>query len=372
MNKELKKVLLHDRFLSLIAEKIEAAERIDINEGLKLYESHNLSALALLANEKRKQINGNFVFFNKNFHIEPTNICIHGCKFCSYHRDINDADSWDYTINEMMEICKKYHGKDISEIHIVGGVNPSHNFDFYCNLIVEIKKIFPSVHIKAFTAVELDYMINKANLTLEEGLLKLKKTGLNSIPGGGAEIFDDEIRKQICHQKPDANIWLNIHKTAHQLGITSNASILFGHIETYLHRLKHLEQLRNLQDRTHGFNAFIPLKYKRFNNAISDKGEVNDIEVLKNFAVSRIFLDNIPHIKSYWPMLGKNLAVFALHFGADDMDGTIDDSTKIYSMAGAEEKNPSMTTVEMVKSIKQSGFIPVERDSLYNKLNVFE
>ncbi|MDR2292522.1 MAG: aminofutalosine synthase MqnE [Prevotellaceae bacterium] len=372
MNKELKKVLLNDKFLSLIAEKITAGERININEGLKLYKSHNLSALALLANEKRKQINGNFVFFNKNFHIEPTNICIHNCRFCSYHRSINDSDSWDYDISEMMEICKKHYRKDISEIHIVGGVHPDRHLDFYCNLIVEIKKMFPAVHIKAFTAVELDYMISMANLTIKEGLLKLKAAGLNSIPGGGAEIFDSEIRRQICYQKSDANTWLEIHKTAHKLGITSNASILFGHIETYVHRLNHLEHLRNLQDQTHGFNAFIPLKYKKFNNSISETGEVNDIEVLKNFAVSRIFLDNIPHIKSYWPMLGKNLAGFALHFGADDMDGTINDSTKIYSMAGAEEKNPAMTTAEMVNFIKQSGFIPVERDSVYNKLNVFE
>ncbi|MDR1552276.1 MAG: aminofutalosine synthase MqnE [Prevotellaceae bacterium] len=372
MNKELRKLLSKDKFLSSIAEKINTVERISVNEGLKLFESRNLSALALLANEKRKQINGNYVFFNKNFHIEPTNICIHNCRFCSYRRSVNDADSWDYNINEMLEICKKHYGKDISEIHIVGGVHPNRNLDFYCNLIVEIKKIFPAVHIKAFTAVELDYMISKANLTLEEGLLKLKNAGLNSIPGGGAEIFDSEIRKQICHQKSDANAWLKIHKTAHKLGIASNASILFGHIETYSHRLEHLELLRNLQDETHGFNAFIPLKYKNFNNAISETGEVNDIEVLKNFAVSRIFLDNIPHIKSYWPMLGKNLAGFALHFGADDMDGTIADSTKIYSMAGAEEKNPSMTTAEMVNFIKQSGFIPVERDSVYNRLNIFE
>ncbi|MDR0755163.1 MAG: aminofutalosine synthase MqnE [Prevotellaceae bacterium] len=372
MNKELRKVLLQDKFLSLIAEKIENSERINVNEGLKLYESHDLSALALLAGEKRKQINRNFVFFNKNFHVEPSNICIHNCRFCSYHRSIGDIDSWDYSISEMLEICKKHYEKDVSEIHIVGGVHPDRSLDFYCELIVEIKKIFPAIHIKAFTAVELDYMINRANLTIEEGLLKLKEAGLNSIPGGGAEIFDSEIRKQICCQKSDASAWLNIHKTAHKLGITSNASILFGHIETYHHRLNHLEQLRNLQDQTHGFNAFIPLKYKKFNNSISETGEVNDIEVLKNFAVSRIFLDNIPHIKSYWPMLGKNLAGFALHFGADDMDGTIDDSTKIYSMAGAEEKNPAMTTAEMVKFIKQSGFIPVERDSIYNKLNVFE
>ncbi|MDR2126745.1 MAG: aminofutalosine synthase MqnE [Prevotellaceae bacterium] len=372
MNNELRKVLLHDRFLSLIAEKIETGKRISISDGLKLYESHNLSALALLATEKRKQINGKFVFFNKNFHIEPSNICIHNCRFCSYRRNVNDTDSWDYNISDMLDICKKYYGKDVSEVHIVGGVHPNRNLDFYCDLIVEIKKILPDIHVKAFTAVELDYMIGKANLTAEAGLLKLKEAGLNSIPGGGAEIFDRKVRKQICHQKSDANTWLKIHKTAHNLGIASNASILFGHVETYMHRLKHLELLRNLQDQTHGFNAFIPLKYKKNNNAISETGEVNDIEVLKNFAVSRIFLDNIPHIKSYWPMLGKNIAGFALHFGADDMDGTIDDSTKIYSMAGAEEKNPSMQIDEMVRFIKKTGFIPVERDSVYNKLNVFE
>jgi aminodeoxyfutalosine synthase len=209
-------------------------------------------------------------------------------------------------------------------------------------------------------------MISKVNLSWEEGLAKLKNAGLDSIPGGGAEIFDSEIRKKICHQKSDASTWLGIHKTAHKLGIMSNASILFGHIETYKHRINHLLQLRNLQDETHGFNAFIPLKYKNYNNSISAIGEVCDAEVLKNFAVSRIFLDNIPHIKSYWVMLGKNLAGLALHFGADDMDGTIDDTTKIYSMAGAEEQNPAMTSDEMIKFIKNLGFTPIERDSLYN------
>ncbi|MDR3226184.1 MAG: aminofutalosine synthase MqnE [Prevotellaceae bacterium] len=368
---EQQKIFLQDKFLSLIAEKIEAGERITADEGLKLYECKNLSALAVLASEKRKQINQNFVFFNKNFHIEPTNICIHNCRFCSYRRTPQDADSWDYSINEMLEICKKQLTKNITEVHIVGGVHPNHDLHFYCNLIVEIKKILPDVHIKAFTAVELDYMITKANLNWEEGLMKLKQAGLNSIPGGGAEIFDSEIRQQICHQKSDANTWLGIHKTAHRLGIMSNASILFGHIETYKHRINHLEKLRTLQDETHSFNALIPLKYKNHNNSISSIGEVNDVEVLKNFAVSRIFLDNIPHIKSYWVMLGKNLAGIALHFGADDMDGTIDDSTKIYSMAGAEEKNPTMTTDEMIDFIRNLGFTPVERDSIYNKLNVF-
>lgn len=370
MNDKIKKILSQDKFLSQIAEKIAANERINVTEGLRLYECNNISALAVLANEKRQQINENFVFFNRNFHIEPTNICVHNCKFCSYRRTMYDSDCWDYSITDMLQICRKYSDKNISEVHIVGGVHPNRDLNFYCELIVEIKKLLPKVHIKAFTAVELDYMIDKANLSWKKGLQQLQNAGLNSIPGGGAEIFDSEIRTKICHQKSDANIWLGIHKTAHELGISSNASMLFGHIETYKHRIQHLEKLRNLQDETKGFNAFIPLKYKNLNNSISQIGEVNDIEVLKNFAVSRIFLDNIPHIKSYWPMLGKNLAAFALHFGADDMDGTIDDTTKIYSMAGAEEKNPAMSTDEMIAIIKNHGFTPVERDSMYNKLKV--
>lgn len=372
MNNEIKQILSNDRFLSQIADKIISGERIGNAEGLQLYECKNISALAVLANEKRRQINENFVFFNRNFHIEPTNICVHNCKFCSYRRTVNDIDCWDYDISQMLQICRRYLGKNISEVHIVGGVHPQHNLDFYCELILEIKKILPDVHVKAFTAVELDYMIGKSNLSWKEGLLQLKNAGLDSIPGGGAEIFDSDIRTKICHEKSDANVWLGIHRTAHELGILSNASILFGHIETYKNRINHLDKLRSLQDETKGFNAFIPLKYKKLNNSISQTGEVNDIEVLKNFAVSRIFLDNFPHIKSYWPMLGKSLAAFALHFGADDMDGTIDDTTKIYSMAGAEEKNPAMSTDEMIAVIKSNGFTPVERDSVYRKLNVFD
>jgi aminodeoxyfutalosine synthase len=233
-------------------------------------------------------------------------------------------------------------------------------------MISGIKKILPGIHVKAFTAVELDFMIKKAHISLEEGLLKLKEYGLDSIPGGGAEIFDPEIRKEVCHEKSTAEQWLNIHETAHKVGLPSNATILYGHLEKKSHRIDHLEKLRNLQDKTKGFNTFIPLKFKKANNSLSYIGEVNTIEDLKMFAVSRIYLDNFDHIKAYWPMLGKDTTQISLSFGVDDIDGTIDDSTKIYSMAGANEQKPTMTTSELVKLIKIAGKKPVERDTVYN------
>jgi len=211
-------------------------------------------------------------------------------------------------------------------------------------------------------------MISKAGLTIKEGLTKLKEYGLDSIPGGGAEIFDEKLRKNICDEKSSSLLWLEIHETAHLLGIPSNATMLYGHIETYAHRIDHMERLRLLQDRTKGFNAFIPLKYKKSNNSMSYLGEVNTLEDLRNYAVSRIYLDNFPHIKAYWPMTGKECAQLSLSFGTDDMDGTIDDTTRIYSMAGSEEGNPSMSTEEISKLISEAGFIPVERDSLYNPI----
>jgi aminodeoxyfutalosine synthase len=211
-------------------------------------------------------------------------------------------------------------------------------------------------------------MIRKAGFTVEQGLDFLKSCGLDSIPGGGAEIFDEEVRQKICRNKTSSKLWLSIHKAAHQAGIPSNASMLYGHVETVRHRIEHLDRLRRLQDETGGFNAFIPLKYKSANNLMSAVGEVSDIDVMKTFALSRIYLDNIPHIKAYWPMLGKDTAQLALHFGADDMDGTINDSTKIYSMAGSEELSPAMTTDEMLALIAEAGFEAVERDSLYNNM----
>jgi len=359
---------IDDNGLKQIAEKIINNIRISTAEGLQLFSKADLPLLGILSGITRRRINGNLAFFNKNFHIEPTNKCVYNCRFCSYHKPSGDPESWEYSHDQMMEIVKRFDNKEVTEVHIVGGVHPAHDLYYYGELIRKIKQHRPSLHIKAFSAIELDYMISKAGLTIEEGLSKLKDYGLGSIPGGGAEIFNELLRKNICDEKSSSEMWLKIHETSHMLGIPSNATMLYGHIETYTDRIDHLERLRTLQDRTKGFNAFIPLKYKKANNSMSYLGEVSIIEDLRNYAVSRIFLDNIPHIKAYWPMIGKETAQISLSFVADDLDGTIDDTTRIYSMAGAEDKNPAMNTEEICRLIREAGFEPVERDSLYNRI----
>ena len=359
---------INDKDLRVIAEKITGNIRITPEDGLFLFKKADLSLLGLLAGVVRRRHNGNLAYFNRNFHIEPTNICIYNCRFCSYHKPEGDPESWEYSHEEMLDIVKRFDDKAVTEVHIVGGVHPSHDLHYWGSLIRKIKAYRPSIHVKAFSAIELDHMISLAGCTIEEGLKLLKGYGLDSIPGGGAEIFDEELRKIICDEKSSSELWLKIHETAHRLGIPSNATMLYGHIETYAHRINHLERLRSLQDKTKGFNAFIPLKYKKSNNSMSYLGEVNIIEDLRNYAISRIYLDNFPHIKAYWPMIGKECAQISLSFGTDDMDGTIDDTTRIYSMAGSTEENPVMSTEEISILIRQSGFIPVERDSLYNPI----
>jgi aminodeoxyfutalosine synthase len=361
-------VHIKDKDLRLISDKVTNQIRISPEEGLILYKKADLSLLGLLAGISRKEHNGNFAYFNHNFHIEPTNKCIYNCRFCSYHKPAGDPESWEYSHEEMLEIVKRFDNKHITEVHIVGGVHPAYDLHYWGSLIKKIKEHRPAIHIKAFSAIELDYMITRAGCTIEEGLKILKEYGLDSIPGGGAEIFDEELRKMICDEKSSSALWLTIHETAHRVGLSSNATMLYGHLETYLHRVDHLDRLRTLQDKTKGFNAFIPLKYKKSNNSMSYLGEVSVIEDLRNYAVSRIYLDNFDHIKAYWPMTGKETAQLSLSFGADDMDGTIEDTTKIYSMAGSKEENPVMTVEEICRLIHEAGFIPVERDSLYNPI----
>ena len=350
-----------------ITEKIIADERISDEEGILLFEKASLGLSATLANYIREKKHGNKTYFNRNFHIEPTNVCVFSCKFCSYSRLYAHRDEgWVLTKEQMMDIVKSYDGKAVTEVHIVGGVHPKMNLEFFCDFISQIKKHRPELHVKGFTAVELDYMFRKAKLSVKEGMKKLHDAGLQSMPGGGAEIFDSEIRSQICHDKVDADGWLKIHEEAHALGMHTNATMLYGHIENYGHRIDHMSRLRNLQDKTHGFNTFIPLKFRNKNNDMSYVPESSIIEDMKMYAVARIYMDNFAHLKAYWPMLGRQNAQLSLSFGVDDMDGTIDDSTKIYSMAGSEEQTPKMSTDELVMLISQAGREAVERDTLYN------
>lgn len=347
-----------------IAEKILKDERISSDEAIQLYKESELGLIAVLADHIRKQKNGDLVYYNRNIHIEPTNICVYNCRFCSYSHH-NSATSWEYSIEEMLQKVREM-GSAITEVHIVGAVHPARDIHYYAGLINRVRAEKPDVHIKAFTAIEIEYMAKRAGMNLKEGLQYLKDNGLDSIPGGGAEIFNQEIREQICGKKSTAKAWLEVHETAHLLGIPSNATILYGHIETIEHRIDHLDQLRQLQDRTGGFNAFIPLKYRNKNNEMSWITEATVVEDMRNFAISRIYLDNFPHIKAYWPMLGRQTAAMALSFGVDDLDGTINDSTKIYSMAGADDQSPSMSVDEIRELARKSGRIAVERDSLYN------
>ncbi|MGN6266367.1 MAG: aminofutalosine synthase MqnE [Ginsengibacter sp.] len=364
--------LPNGKSFSKIAEKVTRNERISDDEALFLFEKASLGLSATLANYIREKKHGDKTYFNRNFHIEPTNVCVFACKFCSYSRlYAHREEGWVLSKEQMLDIVKSYDGKPITEVHIVGGVHPKLNLDFFCDLIAGIKAHRPELHVKGFTAVELDYMFRKAKLSVREGMKKLHDAGLQSMPGGGAEIFAPEIRKEICHDKVDAEGWLKIHEEAHLLGMHTNATMLYGHIENYSHRIDHMSRLRNLQDKTHGFNTFIPLKFRNKNNDMSHVAESSIVEDMKMYAVARIYLDNFPHLKAYWPMLGRQNAQMSLSFGVDDIDGTIDDSTKIYSMAGSEEQTPKMSTDELVMLISQAGREAVERDTLYNEIKSF-
>ena len=349
-----------------VTEKVLHGERISMDEGILLFEKAELSFLGMLADFIRTKKNGDTVYFIRNFHIEPTNICVNKCKFCSYSHHFSPK-KWELSREEILEEVKK-QDLSVREVHITGAVHPDRDIFYYGELLQKIRNILPDLHIKAYSAVELDYMIRKAKITIEQGLLFLKECGLSSIPGGGAEIFDETIRKNICGMKSTSESWLNIHETAHRMGIPSNATMLYGHIESYSHRIEHLDRLRKLQDKTIGFNAFIPLKFRNSNNEMSGIREVSVTEDMRMFAIARIYLDNFPHLKAYWPAIGKKMAQVALSFGVDDLDGTINDSTSIYSLAGAEEQSPSMTVAEMTEMIRQAKRVPVERDSLYNSV----
>ncbi|MBQ3149471.1 MAG: aminofutalosine synthase MqnE [Alistipes sp.] len=351
-----------------IAAQVAKGARLDEEQALVLWREAPLWRLAELAVARKREVSGDKVFYNKNFHVEPTNVCVFNCKFCSFRRPKGSPEAWDMSMEQVEELVHSFEGSGVTEVHIVGGVHPEHDIYYYCDMIRRVKSILPSVAVKAFTAIELSYMIRKASLSVEEGLKLLIDAGMDAIPGGGAEIFDEKIRAEICPDKGSTAEWFEVHEAAHKLGIKTNATILYGHIEGLEHRVDHLMRLRRLQDKTGGFNAFIPLKYRNFGNSMSAIGEVPIVDDLRTLAMSRLILDNVPHIKAYWVMYGKQTTEMALAFGADDIDGTIDDSTKIYSMAGADDSRPRMSVEQMREMVARAGFRAVERDTLYNEI----
>ena len=356
-----------DTQLKAIAIKVRDRERISIEEGVYLYEHAELSYLGVLANHIREERHGDTTYFNRNFHIEPTNVCVYDCKFCSYSRMIKQREEgWEMDVDGMLDVVKRYDGEAVTEVHITGGVVPKQNLAFYAEFFQRCKAHRPELHINALTPVEYYYIFKKAKLSHYDGMKYLKEAGLDSMPGGGAEIFHPEVREKIAGDKCTAAQWLDIHEQAHNLGMRTNATMLYGHIEEFWHRVDHMEQLRQLQDKTGGFQTFIPLKFRNQGHQMSDVPEVSVIEDLRNYAIARIYMDNFDHIKAYWAMISRDTAQLSMAFGVDDIDGTLDDTTKIYSMAGAEEQHPGMSTQQVVELIKNVGRHPIERDTLYN------
>lgn len=348
-----------------IAASIRRGERLTTDDALTLWREAPLWLLGELATERKIKASGRKVYYNRNVHLEPSNICLFNCEFCSFRRREGDPDAWYMTIDEVEARARELRDADITEVHIVGGVHPRHDLDTYVEMVRRVKTQLPHVAVKAYTAVEIFYMIKQEGVSVVEGLRRLMDAGMECIPGGGAEIFDAELRKKICPDKCSAEEWLAVHRAAHNMGLSTNCTMLYGHVETLEQRVDHLDRLRKLQDEAPGFDAFIPLKYHSRNNRLSAAGECSVEEDLRTIAISRIFLDNIQHIKAYWVSYGRNTTEMALAFGADDIDGTIGDTTKIYSMAGGTER-PSMSVEDLEAMVRAAGMEPVERDSHYN------
>lgn len=351
-----------------IIEKLESGERLSYEDGIKLYDL-DLFTLAHYANKIREQKHGKKTYFNINRHINPTNVCKDVCAFCAYSASRKNPDQWTMSHEEILEIVNNSSKNDIKEVHIVSAHNPHTGLQWYMDVFKKIKEAYPSIHVKALTAAEIHFLSKEYNLSYEEIISMMIEHGIDSMPGGGAEIFDEKVRKKICGGKVKSDQWLEIHKLWHEAGRQSNATMLFGHVEQREHRIDHMLRLRDLQDQTGGFNAFIPLVYQTENNYLRVKEALTGQEILKTYAIARIFLDNISNIKAYWATSTVKLALIAQEFGANDVDGTIERES-IQSAAGASSAR-GVALQEFVDLIKNSGFTPVERDSIYNELKVW-
>jgi aminodeoxyfutalosine synthase len=355
-----------DPALALIAQKVEAQERLTFEDGIALYGSRDLLGIGYLANLVRERLHGDRTYFNVNRHINPTNVCVASCKLCAFGRKPDAAGAYTMSLEDVFRTAGEGWTEAVTEFHIVGGLHPDLPFDYYVDLLRGLKERFPSVHLKAFTAVEIAYYSHITRLSIQEILERFKDAGLGSLPGGGAEIFAPATRRQICDHKIGAHTWIKVHRIAHQLGLHSNATMLYGHIESAHDSVDHLLQLRKLQDQTHGFQTFIPLAFHPANTELGkliEHHETTGFVDLKAVAISRLLLDNFPHIKAYWIMMTPRVAQVALRFGADDLDGTVVEE-KIYHDAGASTPQ-LMTRQEIIRLIREAGREPIERDTLY-------
>jgi len=351
-----------------IIEKLEKNERLSYEDAIKLYDL-DLFTLAKYANKIREDKHGKKTYFNINRHINPTNVCKDVCQFCAYSASRKNPLQYTMTHEEILEVVKTSLKNDIKEVHIVSAHNPKTGLQWYMDVFKKIKENFPSIHVKALTAAEIHFLSTEYNLTYDELIAMMIDHGIDSMPGGGAEIFDEKVRKRICGGKVTSDQWIQIHRTWHKAGKQSNATMLFGHIESRDNRIDHMIRLRDLQDETGGFNAFIPLVYQTENNFLKIKAPLTGVEILKTYAIARIVLDNIPNIKAYWATSTVKLALIAQEFGSNDVDGTIEKES-IQSAAGATSAK-GVAVKEFVDLIKNTGFIPVERDSVYNELKTW-
>jgi aminodeoxyfutalosine synthase len=356
-----------DRRLAPIAAKVLAGERLDLAEGITLFESHDMLALGWLANHVRETRHGDLCYYNINRHINPTNVCVAHCKLCAFGRSPDSPGAYTFALDEMFHRAAQGVAEGATEFHIVGGLHPDLPFDYYLDLVRGLKQRFPQVHLKAFTAVEVHYYSRIAKISLRDVLVKMKEAGVDSLPGGGAEIFHPRVRRVICDHKLSGQMWLQIARTAHELGMRSNATMLYGHIETSEERVDHMLRLRELQDKTHGFQTFIPLAFHPANTPLAHLPGPTGLDDLKTIAAARLILDNFDHIKAYWIMLSPRIAQVALRFGADDLDGTVIEE-KIYHDAGATTPE-HLTRADLERLIRAAGRVPVERDTLYNRVD---
>ncbi len=352
--------------LNAIREKVEAGQRLSFDDGIALEESNDLFALGTMANLVRERYNGNFGYYNVNTHINPTNVCVYKCDFCAFRADLDDPRAYTMDEGQIKERAAQAHGRGATELHIVGGLHHKLPFQYYVDVVRWVKEAAPEIHVKAYTGVEVEWFAKIDRKPIRDILQTLLDAGLGSLPGGGAEIFHPEVREQICGAKASTATWLEVHRTAHQLGLHSNATMLYGHIEKPLHRIDHLIRLRELQDETGGFQTFIPLAFHPDNSRMDEIPKPSGVMDLKVMAISRLMLDNFPHIKAYWVMLGIKTAQVALAFGADDIDGTVVHE-KIYHDAGAETPQ-ECTVAEIRRLITEAGRVPVERDTLYHRV----